>query len=279
MPHQFPSHILCPVDFSDVSAAALQYAAIFSSACGARVTVLHTYAFEVPPYFTPGQAEAIKAQYVGAAAEARTALQQFSANAGLNDADFRVVEADPASAILDSVRTLNAGLIVMGTHGRGGLDRVMMGSVAERVLRNAGIPLLTVRETKTPSQLGSILCPVNDSSTSRIAFRLAARVAACFGAQLTVLHVHEDGSKREVQDLCAWIDDGPRPDCSIQELIRHGNPAQEILNVATAMDADLVVIGAEHRNFFSSTVLGSTTVRIVRHAACPVLTVPETTGG
>lgn len=279
MPDQFPSHIVCAVDFSELSAAALGYAAILSSACGAQATVLHTYKFDVPPYFTPDHAEAIKMQYLDAAGGARTALERFSAGAGLANADFVVEEADPAPAILDAANRLRADLIVIGTHGRSGLHRVMLGSVAERVLRHATIPVLTVRGTKAPGRLNKIVCPVNDSTVSRNAFRIAARLANCFGAQLMVVHVEEHGPKRPIHDLCSWIDGAQRPECSIQEFRRQGNAAEEILKLATATAADLLVMGAEHKMFFDSTVLGTTTVRVVRHAVCPVLTVAETTGG
>ena len=109
--------------------------------------------------------------------------------------------------------------------------------------------------------------------------RMAAHLAVCFDAELTVVHVEEIEAKRRIGDLCAWIAEGERPKCTVEDLRRQGSPAEEILQLAHATNTDLLVIGAEHKAFFDSTVLGSTTLRVVRHAACPVLTVAEGLGG
>ena len=166
----------------------------------------------------------------------------------------------------------NADLIVMGTHGRSGLNRWMLGSVAERVLRESPVPVLTVRSAPHET-IRRVLCPVHDTDLSRRALSFAASISACFDANLTVLHVHEASGTRPVSNLCGWVPAEERSRCIIRELVRHGDAAEEIVKLATEEPYDLVVLGAARRRFFEGMVLGTTTLRTVRHAPCPVLTV------
>jgi nucleotide-binding universal stress UspA family protein len=276
MNDRFPGHMLCPVDFSEMSAAAYRFAARLAGACDARLTAIHVYNFEAPAYFTPAQAGEIAAQFEATRADAEAALRRFaSESGGPGEPAVLVREGDPANAVLRAAAELQAGLIVMSTHGRSGLRRLLLGSVAERVLRDSSIPVLTIRGPDVPVRIGSIVCPVNDSETSRQAFRAAARIASCCGADVLVVHIDEGPHDRRIDDLCAWRSALDAPQCTIRELRRSGNPAEEILKIAAEMNAGLLVIGAEHKTFFDSTVLGTTTVRVVRHAQCPVLTVIE----
>ncbi len=163
----------------------------------------------------------------------------------------------------------------MGTHGRSGVNRLMLGSVAERVLRESEIPVLTVRgdaaAAVTPPK--TILCPVNNTPAAREALSMAAHLARCFDGNILALHVKEGRAGQGIGDLCAWVPDEIRSHCTIKELTREGDAAEEIVSLAKETPCDLLVIGARHRRFFDSTVLGSTTARVVRHAPCPVLTV------
>ncbi len=269
----FISRILCPVDFSELSAAALQYSVSLSAACRAEVTALHAYWIDPPPYFTPAHADELKKQYQDAAGEMRRTLERMVQEAGAESAQTMVVEGDPAGSVLRAAQKLGADLIVMGTHGRRGIERFMLGSVAERVLRMSNVPVLTVRGKAAP--IKRILCPVNNSTASRAAFQKAAQLALCLNAQLVAVHIEEDDPNTRIDDLCGWIAGQDRPACTVEHLSGRGNAAEEILKMAAESKIDLLVIGAAHKTFFDSTVLGSTTVRVVRHASCPVLTVTE----
>lgn len=275
-------HILCPVDFSDISALGLRFGNALSRCSGARLTALFADPFLPPPYFTESRLEEVRRQRQEWLEQARLSLQNFVASTLQERAgavETRVVEALPVDGILRAVRDLPADLIAMGTHGRSGVNRLMLGSVAERVLRESPVPLLTVR----PSEGGPepfdrprhIVCPVNDSAVARRALGYAAEMAHCFGAELTVLHVTEPGARDSIADLCAWVPAEVRSLCSIRELIRQGEAAREIITAASELRCDLLVMGARHRRFFDTTVLGTTTVRVVRHAPCAVLTVIE----
>jgi nucleotide-binding universal stress UspA family protein len=267
--------ILCPVDFGELSAHALRHANLLAGCGNAKVIAIYANWFEAPAYFTAGRVEELQKQYRGAFAEAERSLRAFvDSTLGENGGKVvtRVVEALPADGIRDMAASTGADLIVMGTHGRSGFNRWMLGSVTERILRESPVPLLTVRAAPR-GPVRRILSPIDGTEASRNAFRLAAGLGACFNAELTAVYVHESGSAPSVPDLCNWIPVEARQRCNIRELVRHGDPAEEIVALASEEAFDLLVIGAPHRRFFEGMVLGTTTLRAVRHAPCPVLTV------
>ena len=141
--------ILHPTDFSQSAGNAFLYARALAKQYGAQILLLHVIQLPVvgpagtvpsPPPAPPIDREALKAQ-LKAIATANPELQ----------IEFSLAENEPASAILDAAGQSGCDVIVMGTHGRTGLSRVLMGSVAERVVRSATCPVLTV---KTPLQEG-----------------------------------------------------------------------------------------------------------------------------
>jgi nucleotide-binding universal stress UspA family protein len=273
-------HILCPVDFSDISALALRYAALIARCGKARLTVAYANSFSPPPYFTESRMADLERQFRESMREAESALREFVAKQldaeAAAAADIRVIEAEPAGAIGRLASGTKADVIVMGTHGRTGVSRIMLGSVTERVLRESGIPVLTVRgnaagELAPPK---NILCPVNNTPAARRAIEAASELARCFGGNVIALHIKEGDRAREIGDLCGWLPEEARPHCTIRELSGGADAASEIVSLARETPCDLLVMGSQHRRFFDSTVLGVTTARVVRHAPCPVLTVP-----
>ena len=267
--------ILCPVDFGELSAHALRHANLLAGCGQARVIAVYANWFEAPAYFTAGRLDELRRQFQEALGEAERSLKDFvDSTLGESGANVerRVVEALPANGIRELAASTGADLIVMGTHGRSGFNRWTLGSVAERVLREIPVPLLTVRAApRGPVQ--RIVSPIDGTDASRDAFRLAARLGACFNAEITAVYVHESGAAPSVPDLCSWISDEARERCSIREFARHGDPAEEIVALASEEAFDLLVIGAPHKRFFEGLVMGTTTLRAVRHAPCPVLTV------
>jgi nucleotide-binding universal stress UspA family protein len=269
------STILCPVDFSELSAQALRHAAALAKCGDARIVAAYANWFEAPPYFTEGRLAELESQFRESMGEAEHSLKDFVKSTlgdGAAAVDTRVVDGLPADAILDLTESTHAGLVVMGTHGRTGFNHWMLGSVTERILRESPVPLLTVRGAPT-GPIRRILCPIDGTDISRHAFRLAAGLGACFGAVVTALYVSEGGSDQPPPDICDWIPAEERQRCRVRELVRHGDPAEEIIALASAEECDLIVLGAPRRRFFEGMVLGTTTLRAVRHAPCPVLTV------
>jgi nucleotide-binding universal stress UspA family protein len=186
------------------------------------------------------------------------------------------VEGDPHEAILQTADAIHADLIVMGTHGRGGVNRLLIGSVTEEVLRMACIPVLAVRTGLSSVAIPArhVLCPMNNSPEARRALDLATLIAGCFGASVMVLHVRNPRESAPILDIHSWIPDALGQRCSIDAVTREGNTAQEIVIAASESSCDLVVIGARHHRFLEGKVLGTTTELVMRHSPCPVMAVP-----
>jgi nucleotide-binding universal stress UspA family protein len=142
-----PRTILVGVDFGEASARALSIAKVLASAFHAHLRALHAERFEPPPYFTIDQITRLEEERHGALAAATDHLARFAA-ASAYQVESLVVDEPPVEAILDS--SAGADLIVLGTHGRRGPGRWWLGSVAERVVRVADIPVLVTRAGSTP---------------------------------------------------------------------------------------------------------------------------------
>lgn len=274
----WPNRVLAPVDFSEPSAAALRFASRLVEGARGSLLVLHAHSWEAPAYFTESRLASLDEQFKLSMREADHALEQFiSRECPGCQADRRIVDARPVDGILQTAKEYAADLIVAGTHGRSGIRRFLLGSVAERILREASIPIVTVRPSlkKPPGQepVKKILCPVNESASARQALETAASLAVSLGAELNVLHVAEPLAQGAKPDICNWLPESERRACKVQELAAAGDPAEQILRLAEESSADLLVIGARHRAFADATVIGTTTIRVVRHSPVPVLTV------
>jgi len=273
-------HVLCPVDFSELSSLALRYADAFAHCGGAKLTVLYANPFLPPPHADTAQRAEMEEQFRKWHADAAVKLRTFVNNtlgAEATKVQTAVVEALPVDGIRAVAAQLDASLVVVGTHGRSGVNRLMMGSVAERMLRESSIPILTVRgdslKPGDPLRVARVLCPVDNSGASRRALAWTSRMARCFGSAVTVLHVLGKGNAADIEDLEAWIPAQVRQDCAMECVVREGDVAEEIVALAQGLPADMVVIGAQHRPFHGVSVIDATSVLVVRHAPCPVLTV------
>jgi nucleotide-binding universal stress UspA family protein len=271
-------HILVPVDFGELSALALRYAARLAKCSGARITAIYAERFEPPPYFTAGAIEELRRQLRDSKLQSESYLAEFvRKNTGSDIAiESHVEDGLPADVIRRTASRTGADLIVLGTHGHSGISRVMLGSVTEHVLRESKIPVLVVRGDWNQGEIKRILCPVNDSAAARNALTAAASLARCVGAEVTVLHVKEPHGKDAIEDLCAWIPEAERKLCSISQLNAGTDVASETIALASELAADMLVLGARHRRFVDATILGANTVRMLRHAPCPVLAVFDT---
>jgi nucleotide-binding universal stress UspA family protein len=275
--------ILCPVDFSDQSAMALRTAGVLALAFGSEVTVLHAQRLEAPVYFTAAQTKALQTQLQRSARSAKKHISEF-AQEHLPPEVARhtlVVEYEPVSAILKIQNEIGADMIAMGTHGRGGLARVRLGSIAESILHQAEVPILTVgpRMKGAPAvgPIRRVLCPVNYMASAQHALGYAAALAEKTGAELSVAHIDEAPADRDSQDslrqLCDWVPATVRAHCTVREVVRRGSAAAQIIQEAEESHADLLVISAQPRNLLGSILLGSTTELVIRSAPCPVLSV------
>jgi nucleotide-binding universal stress UspA family protein len=266
------AQILAATDFSDSATCALVHARKFAKRFGSRLSLLHAdgllvHAKEGSPQFKAIESavQEYRSQHLGDFPEATTLLS-----------------AEPAAdAILNAVRNLNADLIVMGTRGRTGVARVLLGSTAEKVIRHTTRPVLTTKPCDLHqvdrSPVARILCPVNYTNVGRSAFDYAVSVAEHFKAELLVLYIIErastDSLGTEIDRLTEWAGDVPKS-VLLRLLIERGEAAQMVLSYGEQKEIDLLIIGGQRRQSRNVTVLGSTTEALTRSAPWPVLMVP-----
>ena len=280
-----PKHPLCPVDFSEQSAAALRVAGVIAQSLGSKGVVLHGQRLEGPVYFTVAQTQALQGQLRRSVRAARKLVSEFVHKHLPETVGHRVMvmEDDPVDAILKTQHEIGADLIAMGTHGRGGLARIRLGSIAESVLHQAEVPILTVgprmKLAPTLVAIRRVLCPVNYSPSSQTALEHAAALAAKTGAELIIAHIEENpgGNNEQVslQHLCKWVPANIRAHCAVKEVVKQGVAAEQIIEEAEKSQADILVIGAQLRSLPGAVLLGSTTELVIRSASCPVLSVIE----
>ncbi len=148
--------ILIPLDFSEPSLAALQYATTLAKDGPAKLVLLHVVDRSYPIGAPDEYAAAARIERIIAkeAAEAKRQLEEHAARLRRLGLEVEIAnrEGKPAAEILKAAKSVKAKLIAMGTHGRTGLRRLLIGSVAEAVIRGAGCPVLTVRSTPRPTK-------------------------------------------------------------------------------------------------------------------------------
>ena len=298
--------ILCPVDFSPISQHAFDRALAVARSHGSEIAVLHVLpiASAVPavPYGPEGPGpfgfEALDRP------RTLTELSRFLGTEHPGDVPIHqdVIEAGAIhKEILVQASRLGADLIVMGTHGRSGVDHLFLGSVAEKTLRTSPIPVMIVPPRAADvapggaAPLRSILCAVDFSRDSARALAYAASLARHGGGGLTLMHVVEllsvgYGSGAGTSfDLEGYQKAAVQParqrllDCArtvtagtgaIDTVLGRGKAYNEILREAGERGADLIVVGVHGRNALDRLVFGSTSEQLVRRAKCPILTVP-----
>jgi nucleotide-binding universal stress UspA family protein len=212
-----------------------------------------------------------------------------------------VREGGAAREILAYADEGDVDLIVMGSHGRSGFQRLLLGSVTDTVLRKARCPVLTVCHAGEPSgaegpPFRRILCPVDLQPASEHALRFALSLAEDADAEITLLHViepffEEEIAKRThvaVEDyrrfletqliarLGKFIPAEATEACRPREVVRMGWPWEEITRLAKESATELIVMGLHGgRGPVDRLVFGSTAQQVLRHAECPVLTIGD----
>ena len=289
--------ILLARDFSSVSERALRHALELAARTGARLHVLHAEVLhDLEEQDRPAPTDGIDAL--------RTELKETGA-APAEAIDAVEIEAvtrrdvSPAPALLRYADEEDIDLIVLGTHGRRGPSRILLGSVAEEVVRRAEQPVLTVRGEDdggraTPvGLLDRILVPVDFSDYAREALRTAAEWARLYDARIDVLHAFEEdlhpafymGGVRSVYDVEPDLDEKIEAklrefasetvgsDEGITPHVRTGSAPSEIAEFVDEHGVDLVTLSTHGRTGLQRFLLGSVAEKVVRHVRCPVLTV------
>ncbi len=271
--HRFPpKKVLVPTDLGPASAVAMGYARILHQTFTTEVEVLHSLHLEMPPYFSSSQIQSLKREIARSSRSAEALLRKESATLVGFDANLSIVDESVVDAILQRSESTGTGLVIMGTHGRHGAQRVMLGSVAERVIRQSRVPVLAVRESSHPVKFGHILCPFNFSDIGRAALNFAVEIAAIADTLLTVIHAREEG---DGSPPCSLVEEQFRGKCRVQEMLVAGDAAKNILEAAHKVKPDLIVMGAARKPTVIGELFSSTTERVMQRAEAPLLVVPR----
>jgi nucleotide-binding universal stress UspA family protein len=283
-------NILFLTDFSGPSAMALPYAAMIARAYGAKVTALHIVAPSVYTYMTSEMsATLLDAQEDAAKSEMGRVEAEF---AGLPRETMieRNVGVWPAlSKILEKGEI---DLIVLGTHGRTGMKKVVLGSTAEEVFRRTGVPVLTIGPAvRTDGHNGRFQCVLfatDFNSVSGSAASYAVSLAQENQSRLVLLHVLPapkagKGNKSvelSVAEALHRVEDLLPRDaelwCRPEPVVEHGQASGQILATAERCGADLIVLGVRGMDTLTGLVTRverATAYEVIAHAHCPVLTV------
>ena len=280
--------IFVTTDFSSSARPAFRAAVRMAAASGARLWIVHVLP-SAPQGAAPRMYQEMET-YLRSDAEKRLgALTRTARSAGAR-AQALLLRGVAHEAIRRAARRRRADLVVVGTHGRTGLARVFLGSVAARVLATAPCPVLSVRRDPGRSYARRLLFATDFSEASRPAWRQALLLARAGGARLRIVHVEtalaeaqgarwayaeaeaesRAQARRLLRDLLRSArQSGVRADI----LLARGAPHEAILRAARPMKDAWIVVGTHGRTGLSGALLGSVAARVVAAAACPVLTV------
>jgi nucleotide-binding universal stress UspA family protein len=288
--------VLCPIDFSDASRAALCYAAAIAGHFGAVLTVLAVD----DPLVADAAPACGRAWLAGETARelrrfAAQTLEQ-SASAAMTVA-FRVAEGAPAPSILRVAGDVGADLIVMSSHGRSGVRKLFFGSTTERVLRETTVPVLITPDeqegalslSEISRRVRRILAPVDLSPASERQVAVAAGLASALSVPLILAHVIEpmllpasvravmpavDGARRaECEARLAALAAAKAAAARTEVVIMKGDPSEEIVKLIEVRQAQLMVIGLHSSGPFGPR-MGSVTYRVLCLARTLVLALP-----
>lgn len=278
--------ILFPTDFSECAERAYAHAALLSVQNGAELHVLNVTPEDLEPANDPMAHLGLVSEDEG------TAYNRVTGALPVTVVQSQMKAPSITGGILDYAKTHDIDLIVMGTHGRHGIDHLMMGSVAEDVVRNASCAVLTVRYDEShppPSHVNRILVPIDFSEFSPLP--VAVEMARAYGAELDLLHVIEESVLPTIYGVEPLSPGAPlyiqRTEGALEKLlaetgvadivsrqhVRIGHAPRRILEFADERRVDLIVLGSHGRTGLSRLLIGSVAEKVVRLAPCPVFTV------
>lgn len=286
--------ILVAADFSERSEEAFRVACSLAGETKSRVFVLHvleqTSVAEQPVGFdeTGRPSPLGSGGFEHAEGRGERLRERYVPDRPV-DIEYQIREGAPAEELLRAAREIGADLIVLGTHGRTGLRRLLTGSVAESVLRHAPCPVLALHTGEdSPAEarpIRVILHPTDFSERSRAAARVARALALDHGARLMLLHVEPIKLFQGValappldprtyyEPLVAMRDelDGPDLKAPVEMKYRRGDPVTEILHEAEEIRCDLIVLGTHGRTGLTRLLMGSVAEAVLRRTGCPSL--------
>jgi nucleotide-binding universal stress UspA family protein len=284
-------NILYLTDFSEPSEAALPFAATIAREYQSKVYALHILMAVPMAQATPESTETmIEAQEERAEADMQRVESQL---AGLPHETY--LERGPGvwPAVEDAIKEYGIDLIVLGTHGRTGFQKLLLGSAAEEIFRRSYVPVLTIgpwarKGLHQGAKFHHILFATDFTQESLAAAPYAVSMAEENQARLILLHVMrepnkapaEKGAEESVANAMSRLHELVPAEaelwCRPEAVVQFGNTAEQILETAKEHGADLIILGVRNATGYlrAATHLERTTAhKVVAHATCPVLTV------
>lgn len=279
--------ILVATDFTPESGKALDYARAFAHQFASRLTLAHIVDLSVAsPY--PGAVVGLSLDQMRH--DSAENLEREVNNLGIEGitAQGKTLEAhNPAAAIVDLSENLDADLVIVGTHNRQGLSKLILGSCSEKVIHSARCPVLTIGPKVNPHPVDVAFRTIVFATDLKHDAVEKAAVALAFAkdsiANVHICHIIEnhmesfaDAFRQHTHAECALaklIPDASYNWCNPKPSVLFGNVDQEILKVARNTEADLIVLGAHRSSKWLNRFWDGVVEDVVRQATCPVLTV------
>jgi nucleotide-binding universal stress UspA family protein len=285
------NNILYLTDFSEPSEAALPFAASIAREYASTIRALHVLVPAMCPYTPP---ELVKRAAAAQEECAKSGMQRLADQlTGLPHNTIVERGAGVWETLEPALKAYHIDLIVLGTHGRTGAGKLLLGSVAEEVFRRSSVPVLTIgprvhQDTHNNAKFQRVLFATDFTPESIAAVPCAILFAEEHQARLTLLHIiperptdiarkqAEDNVATAMYELSELVPSDAVWWCQPEAVVEYGNPAQKILEVAKQRGADLIVLGvrdANKRMGAATHLEWSTAHKVVAQATCPVLTV------
>ncbi len=289
-----PTVILVATDLSDLDRL-IPFALLQAQQSGGRIILLHVLGPGASvtadpvgmPYYDPA----------GAIDFALKTIEPWRMRARAQDiaCDAVVREGQPAQQIIAATRQFNAHRLFLGTRSRSKVSKLLLGSVAEQVLRSVKLPVITVGpeahlEAAGDTRQRVVLHATTLRETSSPSAALACQIAASQRAKLVLLHVSppidemqrdhlptelDSTAIRELHILAAEIGAAESCCAEVDVRVEHGHPAIEILAASVELGANLIVLGSTHRSVLHNLTHDRIVYRVLAHARCPVLTLRD----
>ena len=296
--------ILVPLDGSELAEVALPYAEELAGRLGSEVTLIHVYESAEAEYQQMHQA------YVEKMVEAtKEGAERFLAKSKVKRVRVKpaLLVGNPAEQIVDYADEGNADLIIIATHGRSGITRWLLGSVADKVLRATKRPVALIRadgvrrEASGKGTMDKVLVPLDGSKESEAVIPYVEELASKLDGEVVLLHVTAPAypvyiipadpvpvafSEEEMEQVRSkaqgYLEEVGSTliakGIKTKSEVRFGSAAEEIIRIADEIDADLVAMSTHGRSGISRWAFGSTADRVLQAGSTPVLLVRAASG-
>ncbi len=267
--------ILIPTDFSKNAVHAVAYAATIAKAIKAELVLLNVY---TPPVTRASVAYPLITEEIGRMKkEAREKLEQLVADISENygiTCTYVVGMGDPVPEIISESENSAVDLIVMGTKGATGLEKILFGSNTAAVIEQATCPVMAIPATARIGVPGKIVFATDYQDNDLDTLKALSKFISAFGAELTILHVSKEKLKSD-RDMIEDFSKAVAKETGISQpyyyVLAHENTQEGIEEFMESSQADLLVLSTRKRGMFEKLFGSSTTQQLSYHAHSPIL--------